>query len=71
LERANLQADLEDAQSNFRNLEREYKMKHDVAEKQRRALESLSDKVEKQRVSFQVEFCISLLIYSSVVVLLN
>jgi len=56
LERASLQADLEDAQSNFRNLEREYKLKHDVADEQRRALESLADKVEKQRASFQVEF---------------
>ena len=55
LERANLQADLEDARANFQNLEREYKSKHDVAEKQRRALESLSDKVEKQKEMFQVE----------------
>lgn len=56
LARASMQADLEDAQANFENLEREYKLKHDVAEKQRRALESLSDKVEKQRLSFQVQF---------------
>lgn len=55
LEKANLQADLEDAQCNFQNLEREYNLKHDVAEKQRRALESLSAKVEKQRLSFQVQ----------------
>lgn len=54
LERANLQADLEDAQANFQNLDREYKSKHDVAEKQRRALESLADKVEKQKEFFQV-----------------
>lgn len=54
LERASMQADLEDAQSSLQNLEREYKLKHEVTEKQRRALESLTNKVEKQKESFQV-----------------
>lgn len=53
-ERARMRDSLEDAQSNFQNLEREYKMKQDVAEKQRRALASLANKVEKQKESFQV-----------------
>lgn len=54
LERANVQADLEDVQANFQGLEMEYKAKHNVAEKQRQALESLSGKVEKQKEFFQV-----------------
>lgn len=56
LEVANMQADLQDAQSNFQNLERECKVKQDVVGKQRRALESLADKLEQQKESFQVEF---------------
>ena len=55
LERANMQADLDNSQANFRDLEREYTLKQDVADKQQRALESLTDKVEKQKGFFQVE----------------
>jgi len=56
LDRANMQANLEDAQSSIQNLERECKVKLDVMEKQRLALKSLADKVEKQKEIFQVEF---------------
>ena len=62
LERANLQADLEDARANFQDLQREYKSKHDLAEKQRQGLESLADKVEKQKEFFQVEYALNILL---------
>jgi chromosome segregation ATPase len=62
LERANLQADLEDARANFQDLQREYKSKHDLAEKQRQGLESLADKVEKQKEFFQVECALNILL---------
>lgn len=54
--RASLEFDLEEAQSNIVALERECKLKLDVVDKQRRALESLTAKMEKQKESFQVEF---------------